>query len=75
MSQTKPKCVFCHIAAGVPTGKGSLKPSRVLFRNEQFYILEDIRPATDHHYLAIPIRHIKNATFLEPGDEELGKLL
>lgn len=66
-------CVFCKIAAGIPTGKGKLKPTRVLFRNEYFFILEDIQPATDHHYLAIPVRHIKNASCLQPGDEDLGK--
>lgn len=69
------ECVFCQIAAGVPTGKGDLKPSRVLFQNDYFFILEDIEPATDHHYLAIPIKHIKDASYLQPGDEELGKFI
>lgn len=72
MSQQQ-NCVFCKIAAGIPTGKGNLEPTRELFRNDSFYLLKDIEPATDHHYLAIPIKHIKNASHLEPGDEELGK--
>lgn len=62
-------CIFCDIIAG-------RKPdTNILFENNRMIIIKDIRPAADHHLLAIPKEHIANATSLSGNDRPLGKHL
>lgn len=35
----------------------------------------DIKPASTHHYLIVPKRHVQDAKALEPDDAELGSFL
>ncbi|ENN75563.1 adenosine 5'-monophosphoramidase HINT3 [Dendroctonus ponderosae] len=52
------ECIFCKIVA--KTAKASLK-----FENEEIMVFEDIKPASTHHYLAIPKEHIENVHSLQ----------
>lgn len=62
------ECVFCEIVAG-------RKPeTKILFENNRMIIINDIRPASEHHLLAIPKEHILNATKLSGNDRPLGKI-
>lgn len=72
-SATGSNCVFCDIASDRPSGKKRRRPDRILYRNELFYVLADIAPATDTHLLAIPVRHIASANALEAVDVPLGE--
>lgn len=67
MSEQKP-CVFCDIVAGK-------SPKTVIaFSNENIVIFEDIRPASEHHYLAVPKKHMHNVRSLNAADKDLGEL-
>lgn len=55
-------CVFCDAIE---------KNTNILYRNENLVIIKDIRPASTHHYLAIPLRHITDVTKLTRNDELL----
>jgi len=46
-------CVFCNLYR-----EDRLGTTIVLFRDEVCYIVEDIRPEAEFHYLVIPFRHI-----------------
>lgn len=60
------KCIFCDIVAG-------RKPeTEILFENNRLIIIKDIRPASEHHLLAIPKEHILNASKLSGNDRPLG---
>lgn len=61
------KCVFCDIVGG------RSPDSKIVFENERFIIIEDIKPASDFHYLALPKEHIKDCTKLREVDKPLGK--
>lgn len=71
--QPPPPCVFCDIANQVHNAPADA--NTVVFRNDEFYILRDIAPATDTHLLAIPLRHIDDVNALAPTDVELCKSL
>ncbi|MBQ0017185.1 MAG: HIT domain-containing protein [Clostridiales bacterium] len=58
-------CIFCKIRDGVI-------PSPKVFKNDDFFIINDIDPKAKHHYLAIPKKHFKLID--EMGEEELGQL-
>lgn len=45
----------------------------VLLQDEDVTCIKDIRPASTHHYLIIPNRHIRNAKALKFEDAELCK--
>lgn len=61
-------CVFCDIVAGK-------SPETVIeFSNEHIVIFKDIRPASDHHYLAVPKAHMHNVRSLTVNDKELSKI-
>lgn len=60
-------CVFCDIVAGRSPN------TKVLFENTRMLIIRDIRPASEHHYLAIPKEHIRNATALSSSDRPLSE--
>lgn len=43
-------------------------------QDDTYLAFKDIKPATAHHYLVIPKKHIKNTSSLHTSDVELGKL-
>ncbi|XP_055322194.1 adenosine 5'-monophosphoramidase HINT3-like [Sitodiplosis mosellana] len=64
MSNTKP-CIFCDIVAGK-------SPDTVIeFSNEHIIIFNDIRPASDYHYLAVPKNHMQNVRECTLDDKDL----
>lgn len=66
MSQVKP-CVFCDIIAGK-------SPETIIeYSNENIVIFNDIRPASDYHYLAVPKNHLHNVRSLNLDQKELSK--
>lgn len=67
MSNTK-VCIFCDIVAGK-------SPDTIIeYTNEHIVIFNDIRPASDHHYLAVPKQHMQNVRACTLNDKELSKL-
>jgi len=60
------ECVFCNIIS-----KKNNTETEVLFENESFVIIKDIRPACDFHYLAIPKKHINDGRDLQVADKPL----
>ena len=51
-------CIFCQIAAGQ-------KPDTELLYNDEHYVcFRDIRPASRHHFLIVPIAHHPEAKYL-----------
>jgi diadenosine tetraphosphate (Ap4A) HIT family hydrolase len=44
-------CVFCRVAA-------SIEPANILFRDDEFMVITDIRPAATYHLLVLPIEHL-----------------
>jgi histidine triad (HIT) family protein len=49
-------CIFCKIASGKI-------PAKKIIENENFFVIEDIKPKTKGHCLVIPKNHFE--TFLE----------
>ncbi len=62
------ECVFCNIVS-------KKQPTELLFENENFVIIKDIKPACDFHYLAIPKRHIRDGRNLQMTDKPLCKCI
>ncbi|XP_062120646.1 adenosine 5'-monophosphoramidase HINT3 [Drosophila sulfurigaster albostrigata] len=56
--QSPAKCLFCQIASGNRT------PPVLEFENDEYVIFKDIRPASTHHYLAIPKKHYESLKVL-----------
>ncbi len=62
-------CVFCKIIANP-------SPDDLVFSNEDFIVIRDIRPLAPLHLLVIPRRHITSVNSLALEDEALaGRLL
>lgn len=66
MSEQKP-CVFCDIITGKSPG------TVIVFSNENIIIFEDIRPASEHHYLAVPKKHLHNVRSLNADHKDLSE--
>lgn len=64
-SPSNNKCIFCKIA------RGQDKATDILYENEELVIFRDIKPATTHHYLVIPKRHIKDPKTLDSSHQAL----
>lgn len=60
------ECIFCNIVS-------KKQNTELLFENDSFVIIKDIRPACDFHYLAIPKRHIRDGRDLTSTDKPLRK--
>ncbi|KAF8963159.1 HIT-like domain-containing protein [Flammula alnicola] len=56
-------CKFCHASAE--------NGFRVVYEDESFLAFEDRSPASKHHYLVIPKRHITSVKSLKKSDVEL----
>lgn len=57
-------CIFCKIIRNE-------EPGEKIYEDEDVTCIKDIRPASTHHYLIIPNRHIRNAKALKLEDAEL----
>ncbi|KAF8193360.1 HIT-like protein [Pholiota molesta] len=64
-SDTLSSCKFCHAT--------TLKGFRVVYEDDSFVVFEDRRPASQHHYLVIPRRHIDTVKSLQQSDVPLVK--
>ena len=52
----KQPCKFCNIISEVK--------EKILYEDEQIVIIEDIKPQSKVHLLALPRQHIKNINYL-----------
>ncbi|CAG2167670.1 unnamed protein product [Oppiella nova] len=48
------KCIFCNISNKMTAN------TQLLYEDDNYVIIRDIRPVVDHHYLLITKSHIKN---------------
>lgn len=61
-------CIFCDIVAGK-------SPNTIIeFSNEDIVIFKDIKPASDHHYLAVPKRHMPNVRDCTINEKDLSMI-
>ena len=62
-------CIFCKINAGdIPSDK--------LYEDSDMFIIKDIDPKAEKHYLAIPKKHFKLLSDMTADDEAmLGRML
>lgn len=56
-----PQCLFCKIAAGQI-------PAKVVKRNDEALVFEDINPQAPTHLLGIPLAHISTMDDVTAGD-------
>lgn len=61
-SSTSQTCVFCRIV------RGEDPKTEVLFQDDCHVVFRDIHPASKHHYLVVPKRHIKSPKCLTHSD-------
>lgn len=59
------QCVFCEICA-------KRQPAEIVYEDEEVMVFKDIKPATKHHYLSIPKKHIQDSRVLTKDDKPLG---
>lgn len=59
------RCIFCKIATGADPS------ASIMFQNERICIFKDIRPAADHHLLAVPKHHVASVRALTTADRPL----
>ncbi|OAD57270.1 Histidine triad nucleotide-binding protein 3 [Eufriesea mexicana] len=57
-------CIFCNIV-------DNKAPSEKIYEDDYVTCIKDINPASTHHYLILPNKHIRNAKELRPEDAEL----
>lgn len=57
-------CIFCKII-------DDKAPSEKVYEDDDVVCIKDIYPASTHHYLILPRKHIANAKELKPTDAEL----
>ena len=55
-------CVFCDIL--------SKNSPDVVLRTDELAVLKDIRPASDYHYLVIPVQHISSVRSLKSAPDK-----
>ncbi|XP_047360841.1 LOW QUALITY PROTEIN: adenosine 5'-monophosphoramidase HINT3-like [Vespa velutina] len=61
------QCIFCKIIRNE-------SPSEKIYEASKVTCIKDIHPASDHHYLILPNKHIRNAKELKPADSKLCEL-
>lgn len=59
------RCIFCKIVTGADPS------ASILFQNERICIFKDIRPASEHHLLAVPKHHVDDVRALTAADKPL----
>lgn len=57
-------CVFCKIVSGNA-------PADILLHDDEIIVIKDIKPASKHHYLAIPKQHIPNVNHLTQPEHRI----
>lgn len=78
---TPPSCIFCDIVSSSTgnssqnvsgndsaTKEPSSSPPRVLAETSDVIAIPDKFPASKHHFLVMPKRHVDNAKCLSAGD-------
>uniref|UniRef100_A0A131Z375 Adenosine 5'-monophosphoramidase HINT3 n=1 Tax=Rhipicephalus appendiculatus TaxID=34631 RepID=A0A131Z375_RHIAP len=55
-------CIFCKIAAGKEP------KTTLLYQDEDYVVFSDIHPASTHHYLIVPKKHVKDTKSLTRSD-------
>lgn len=58
-------CIFCDIV-------NKKSESEILYEDEKLIAVNDIRPATEFHFLIIPKLHIANTNNLKITELDLG---
>jgi len=59
------ECLFCN-----------LQHENYIYEDDNIFVVKDIKPFQEIHYLIIPKKHIESIDHLEPGDKELmGELI
>ncbi|XP_065092904.1 adenosine 5'-monophosphoramidase HINT3 [Ochlerotatus camptorhynchus] len=64
-TQVLERCIFCKIATGKDPS------TSIVYENERICIFKDIRPAADHHLLAIPKYHVDDTRSLTAAERPL----
>ena len=57
-------CLFCQII-------NKEVPAEIIYEDEKFLVIKDIKPAAPIHFLAIPKKHINSANDLTETDKDL----
>ncbi|CAG9824501.1 unnamed protein product [Phaedon cochleariae] len=60
-TQRSTPCIFCNIISGDA-------PGNLLFEDDNYVVIKDIKPAAKHHYLIIPRNHILDVNNLSTAD-------
>lgn len=62
----EPGCIFCEIVEG-------RSPARILYEDDLFMAIEDIKPQAPVHILVIPKEHIPEIRVITDNDKDLMK--
>merc|ERR1711911_424092 len=57
ITKTVSRCIFCQIIAGT-------SPASLVHQDEKYIAFNDIKPASENHFLVIPKEHIDNTKSL-----------
>lgn len=60
-------CIFCKITSGQDAN------TVLEMENDEFVIFKDIKPASQHHYLAVTKEHHNSLKTLNKSHEDLGE--
>lgn len=64
MATEEKDCIFCKIIRNE-------SPGEKIYEDADVTCIKDIDPASTHHYLILPNKHIRNVKELGPDDNEL----
>ncbi|XP_072767607.1 adenosine 5'-monophosphoramidase HINT3 isoform X2 [Anoplolepis gracilipes] len=64
MAEQQTNCIFCKIIRNE-------EPSEKIYEDDDVTCIKDINPASTHHYLILPNKHIVNAKTLKSEDSDL----
>lgn len=59
------RCIFCKIVTGQDPN------ASIVYENERICIFKDIRPAAEHHLLAVPKYHLDDVRSLTEAERPL----
>ncbi|XP_017028206.1 adenosine 5'-monophosphoramidase HINT3 [Drosophila kikkawai] len=62
---TTSNCIFCDISSGQDSG------TVLETETDEFVIFKDIKPASQHHYLAVTKQHVPSLKFLDKSHQDL----
>ncbi|KAJ8967746.1 hypothetical protein NQ317_010807, partial [Molorchus minor] len=55
--------IFCKIISGDI-------PGEIMYQDDELVIFKDKKPASKHHYLSVPRKHIVNINYLTSKDHK-----